>query len=53
MSCPECDGEETYVEDEYYDKHWHILTMSCHDCCALFSEHYEFAQVEILTKGNV
>ena len=53
MGCPECHSSETYVEDEYYGNFWHILTMSCHECCALYTEDSKFDQVRVLTKGNV
>jgi len=52
MQCPECQSIEIYMEDEYYDRKVHILTMKCHDCCALFEEHYVFEQTVVLTKGN-
>ena len=53
MNCPECDHEFVYVEDEYYDKQVHILTMRCGQCCAQYEERYVFDKFVVLTKGNV
>lgn len=52
MSCLQCESDDVYVEDEYYDKRVHILTMKCHDCCAVHEEHYKLETKQLVTKGN-
>lgn len=52
MTCMQCECQEVYVEDEYYDKEIHILTMKCHDCCAVYEEHYKFQTRVLVNKGN-
>lgn len=52
MTCPECSYTEIYVDDEFYDDKVHILTRCCDNCCCKFEEIYNFAGINVITKGN-